>query len=85
MECAEKGVADDAFPGILLSEHMFWRRFDIPPGIWKYKYRVGQTDCIIYDFKAEQGNHFHTPSSDYKLTCSSQGWTAQAKSIMFLE
>lgn len=54
MNYGQESMPDTRNPGMLLWEHMFWRRFDISPGIWKYKYRVGQYNWIIYDAQAEK-------------------------------
>lgn len=46
---------DTTDPAPVQAEYTFWRRFDIFPGVWKYRFRVGHTDYLIHDHKAETG------------------------------
>lgn len=85
MKYAEERVADRNDPSLGRVEHVFWRRFDIHPGVWKYKYRIGHNYWPIYDYLAESGKEFQTRSAKPKLMCSLQREIAQAKSTMSLE
>ena len=53
-------------------DYMFWRRFDIYPGVWRYRFRVGLTDWLIHDHQAEAGKEFDTESVKHKLILSLQ-------------
>lgn len=85
MNYAEEKVIDCINPKLVRVEHMFWRRFDIYPGIWKYRHRIGHIDWPTYNHHAETGKQFHAWSSKYKVMCFSQRLIAQAKSTMSLE
>ena len=66
-------------------EYMFWRRFDIYPGVWSYKYRIGLNDWTICDHNAETGKDLHMRRSRHKLIRPLQRQVAQVKRIMSLE
>ena len=54
----EEVVRDN--PKLRRAVYTFWRRFDIDPGVWKYRFRVGLRNWLIFDHKAEAGREFDT-------------------------
>ena len=55
-----RGIADRAYdnPNVMQLVYTFWRRFDIDPGVWKYRFRVGVTGWFLVDHLAEKGKMF---------------------------
>ena len=66
-------------------DYMFWRSFDICPGVWNYKYRIGLNDWTICDHNAETGKELDMRSPKHKLIRPLQRQVAQVKRIIFLE
>lgn len=67
MKYAQERVVDNSNPTFVRVEHMFWRRFDIDPGVWKYKYRIGHNDWPVCDHNAETGKKFRAQNLKPKL------------------
>ena len=51
---ADSGV-ENRDPTLFQTDCMFLRRFDVYPGVWKYRYRVGFNNWSIYDRRVETG------------------------------
>ena len=47
--------------------HSFWCQFDVDPGVWMYKFRVGMKDWFICDHLAETGKMFRYADSQGKI------------------
>lgn len=51
------GVNGDK-PTIKKVPHIFWRRFDIGPGVWRYRFRIGLNDRLMHNHRAETGKEY---------------------------
>ncbi|KAF6234532.1 hypothetical protein HO173_007157 [Letharia columbiana] len=51
---AEKRAVDSSNPNLVRLEHLLWRPYEIFPGVWKYRYRIGHHDWLIFDHHAER-------------------------------
>lgn len=66
-------------------DYMFWRRFDIYPGVWRYRFRVGLSDWLMHNYQAEVGKEYNMKILKLKLIHSLQRMMAQANVITSLE
>ena len=71
MKFAPRSVVDNH--GDVTEDYIFWRRFNIYPGVWKYKYRIGHNDWYVYDHAAQIGKELDTRSPKHKLIRLLQG------------
>ena len=72
-------------PTLKKVDYTFWKRFDICPGVWRYRFRIGLNNWLMCDHRAEAGKEYNTKVSKHKLIHSLQRQIAQAKSITSLE
>ena len=51
------GVQGQAYddPSVVQVVYTFWEQFDIDPGVWKYRFRVGMREWLLCDHLAETG------------------------------
>ena len=59
------GVRGQAYddPSVAQVVYTFWKRFDIDPGEWKYRFRVGVTEWLLCSHLAETGKIFRYADS----------------------
>ena len=60
-----RGQAHDD-PDVVQVAYTFWGLFDIGPGVWKYRFRVGTTNWFICNHLAEIGKMFRYADSQKK-------------------
>ena len=66
MKC--RGVQAQAYDNPTVKEvvYTFWGRFDIDPGVWRYRFRVGSENWLLCNHLAETGKIFRHADSQSK-------------------
>lgn len=62
MAAGARGQAYDD-PSVVQVDYKFWGQFDVDPGVWTYKFRVGWTDWLLCDHRTETGKIFRYADS----------------------
>lgn len=62
------GIRREAYdnPNVEQVVHTFWALFDIGPGVWEYRFRVGMTTWFVCNHLAETGKTFRCVDSQSK-------------------
>ena len=56
-ELMAEGARGQAYddPSVVQVVYSFWGDFDVDPGVWTYKFRVGVTNWLLCDHRTERG------------------------------